>query len=65
MEPKRAKEILMQYPLRSFNNQHLRDFDGEVRANTEERTVLRGYFTADELEAIAAWMRDPTGVTNA
>jgi hypothetical protein len=32
-----------------------------VGAN-DEKATLDGEFTADELEAIAAWMRDPSGV---
>jgi len=31
----------------------------------DARATLDGDFTADELEAVAAWMRDPQGVVNA
>ena len=30
----------------------------------EEKAMIDGEFTADQLEAIAMWMRDPEGVAN-
>jgi hypothetical protein len=70
MTPKQAKEILLGmldkkklnwsisptqlYGLSPYANCYPK-YDGEV-------ATLDGEFTADQLEAIATWMRDPNGV---
>ena len=42
------------------------DAPGIVRAHATRRMArIRGEFSADDLEAIACWIRDPTGVANA
>lgn len=70
MDLKQAKQILTGMNLDEFN-QHRLDFEPSrwarhlfVSSRTETGN-LGGAFTADELEAIATWMRDPSGVVGA
>lgn len=64
MTKARAKEVLEGMELLWLNEQRLATYDGSVESG-EDCVTLSSYFTADELEAIAAWMRDPKGVCEA
>lgn len=66
MEPKRAKEVLEGMNLEVFTAVSVASIDEYFRAEDgDEKTVIDGRFTADQLEAIATWMRDPDGVVKA
>lgn len=70
MTPKRARQVLVAMPETVLNEVALRNslemIDVTVGKVDEEDGLFKarmdGYFTAEQLEAIAAWMRDPTGV---
>lgn len=71
MTPKRARVILSAIPDTTVSTTSIR---GELQyINTDigeqedgrQRVQLDGFFTADELEALAAWMRDPDAVGSA
>ena len=70
MHPKDAKQILTGMRLDEFN-QHRLDFEPSRWArhlfvsSRNGTGFLGGAFTADELEAIATWIRDPVGVVGA
>jgi hypothetical protein len=67
IDASRAKEILSRMNMDDFsmNALYLSSYGHagflDVK-NGEARATLEGQFTADELEAIACWMRDPTAV---
>lgn len=66
MELKRAKEVLEEMGLTTFSKEEL--FSGALYLSVEaddETAIIDGRFTADQLEAIATWMRDPEGVVGA
>jgi hypothetical protein len=65
MDIKKAKEILTASNLKEFSQGRLHDVSWYLHAVAgDERATLDGDFTADELEAIAAWMRNPKEVMN-
>ena len=71
MTPERARAILLAIPNTKLSAASIRgqreyiESDVEVRDDGLQRVRLDGYFTADELEALAAWMRDPNAVGSA
>jgi len=69
--PERAKAILIAIPNTKVTGtsvcgelEYIRT-DIEVREDSRQRVRLDGDFTADELEALALWMRDPVAVGSA
>jgi hypothetical protein len=69
MTPKQAKRILLSMVGRgktyvlSEDSLCVTTLPGFVSSNHAPKKVsLNGEFTADQLEAIATWMRDPKGV---
>ncbi|MFM0158528.1 MULTISPECIES: hypothetical protein [Paraburkholderia] len=71
MTPEQARAILIAIPNTKLSATSIRsqleyiDTDVEVREDGLQRVRLDGYFTADELEALAVWMRDPDTVGSA
>ena len=71
MDLKQAKQILTGMGLDEFNGHklfmHFHIIEERyLSATTSLKTaVLDGGYTADELEAIATWIRDPSGVVGA
>lgn len=71
MTPEQARAILLDIPGTELSATHIRspleyiESEGEVREDGLRRIQLDGYFTADELEALAAWMRNPDAVGSA
>ena len=66
MDNKQAKQILSErLKGDTFTTEKL-DSNWYLCVSAKEKEgTLDGRFTSDELEAIAAWMRDPTAVTTA
>ena len=67
IDASRAKEILSRMDMDDFSKGELYlssyGHAGFLNVkNGDARASLDGEFTADELEAIACWMRDPTAV---
>ncbi|WP_157649215.1 hypothetical protein [Burkholderia ubonensis] len=71
MTPEQARAILLAIPSTELSATHIRsrleyiESEGEVREDGLRRIQLDGYFTADELEALAVWMRNPDAVGSA
>ncbi|MBN3744815.1 hypothetical protein G3N96_05110 [Burkholderia sp. Se-20373] len=71
MTPDQAKAILLAMPTIMLtadsirNNLEYIDTDIGEQEDGRQRIQLDGYFTADELEALAMWMRDPDAVAGA
>ena len=66
MELKRAKEVLEGMNLDSFSKEKLFCLGKYLHViDIDKQATLEAAFTADQLEAIATWMRDPEGVTKA
>ena len=65
MNAKTAKTILAKMMGNDFTERKLDGGMGVWARAGEAMASFDGDFSADELEAIAAWMRDPEGVTNA
>lgn len=66
MTPSRAKEVLEGMGFRVMNDKSLRCHTPFVYAiNANGEVTVQGSFNADQLQAIARWMQDPEGVTNA
>jgi hypothetical protein len=71
MTPEQAKAILIAMPTiklaaDSIRNdlEYINTVIGE-QDDGRQRVQLDGYFTADELEALAVWMRNPRAVASA
>ncbi|MHB0978427.1 MAG: hypothetical protein ACYC1K_03460 [Minisyncoccota bacterium] len=66
MELKRAKEVLEGMGVKFIHTQHLSALAEAPRliVYAHGKAELMGVFAADQLEAIATWMRDPEGVVN-
>ena len=69
MTPDKARAVLTAMPdttlteTRLTNSLELMDSEiGENQDGEARRIQLDGFFTADQLEAIAIWMRDPGSV---
>ena len=69
MDLKTAKLVLTRMELSEFTERCLLKSGGYeerfLNAPILDPSIMDGAFTADELEAIATWMRDPSGVVNA
>jgi hypothetical protein len=71
MTPERARAILNAIPDTKLSATGIRSTLEYINTEVEERedglrrVLLDGYFTADELEALAVWMRDPDAVGGA
>lgn len=71
MTPERAKAILLAIPETKLSatciSSPVEYIDTQVKDRDDglRQIHLDGYFTADELEALAVWMRDPVAVDNA
>ena len=66
MDLQQAKQILTGMGLEDFNSDRIAA-SGDYMASYagDDQATLDGRFTADELEAIATWMRNPSGVVEA
>lgn len=68
MSPLEAKKVILEMRPLAFTEKQLRinSFEGDYAVVYEDDTdcLLDGQFTADQLEAIAAWMRSPDAVLN-
>ncbi len=67
MDLKQAKQILTGMGLDVLSEEHLvkSSYGRYVSLVRSEPAFLHGSFNADELEAIATWMRNPSGVVEA
>src|SRR5690606_21377863 len=65
MTPFRAKEVLEGMGLDVFNEKLLRDVGFGLYVEAGRTAFLETNYTSDQLQAIALWMQDPEGVTNA
>ena len=65
MTPAEAKKVLSEMRLSQFNDRVLFSLGWYLSVGAGEKATLDGGFTADELEAIAVWMRDPVKVMEA
>ncbi len=73
LTPKRAREVLVAMPDTLISESELENsldmIDLKVGKVDEDDGLFKarmdGHFTADQLEAIATWMRDPQGVARA
>ena len=68
MDLKQAKQILTGMGLDEFEEERLTrsvKYTPSYMSVSPDHGYLSGAFTADELEAIATWMRDPSGVVGA
>lgn len=69
MLPTRAREVLLGMPDTKLSGQRLTNSLNIIESDIGDlgeggtKIQLDGFFTADQLEAIAAWMRDPTAVS--
>ena len=63
MTPTRAHKILLAWGLTTCSPVELHDLAVYVSVWADRKlAILDGGFTADELEAVATWMRDPVAV---
>lgn len=69
MTPARAKEVLEGMRLSVFTATELLKLDEHynelLSVTAKSEASLHSIFNADQLQAIALWMQDPEGVTNA
>ena len=65
MELKRAKEVLRELFEIELSDERLASYMQINFCHYGETVNTDGRFTADQLEAIATWMRDPEGVVKA
>lgn len=67
MNNKKAKQILSNARLTDFSKDKIYVNSGKYLSALEgdKHATLDGEFTADELDAIATWMRNPNGVLDA
>ena len=65
MELKRAKEVLKEFFMTEVSDEQLEAHMLINFCNFGGKVDIDGKFTADQLEAIATWMRDPEGVVKA
>lgn len=67
MTPSRAKEVLESMSLEIFDGDALYAEKDVYLCVTSDGVdaVIQGELDAEELQAIALWMQDPEGVTNA